>query len=107
MLFCVVTRGVDRMRPLPVVSSADNATSRLNAPFTDPSARPTALVAPGIPRFTAVGDVLPAGPCVEPVVPPSDPLFGNASFVVLPSCGLTAPLKPHCTPSRRSKFLFA
>ena len=48
-LFCVVTRGVDRMRPLPDVSSAVSATSRLNAPLIDPSARPTALVAPGTP----------------------------------------------------------
>src|SRR5256885_797592 len=68
MLFCVVTRGVERMRPLPVVSSADSARSRLNAPLTDPSARPTALVAPPTPRFTALF-VAPPG-CAAPVLPP-------------------------------------
>ena len=45
-LFCVETRGVESTRPLPVVSSADSATSRLNAPLIDPSCSPTALVAP-------------------------------------------------------------
>ena len=41
-LFCVVTRGVESTRPLPVRSSADSATSRLKAPLTAPSARPIA-----------------------------------------------------------------
>jgi hypothetical protein len=36
MLFCVVTRGVDSRRPLPLFSSAVSATSRLKAPFIDP-----------------------------------------------------------------------
>ena len=85
-LFNVVTRGVDRMRPFPVDSSAVRATSRLNAPLTEPSARPTALVAWPTPRFTAVG-WLP-GPCVGPTRPLRLPLLGNARFVVLPSDGL-------------------
>ena len=42
-LFCVETRGVESMRPLPCCSSAVSATSRLNAPLIEPSARPTAL----------------------------------------------------------------
>src|ERR1019366_6993659 len=98
-LFCIVTRGVERRRPLPELSSADRATSRLKAPLTEPSCRPTALVAaPTAGRLTAV----PAG---TPVVvlagipPPRVPLLGNARFVVLPSAGETAPLKPHWMPS--------
>ena len=101
-LFCVDTRGVDSTRPLPVVSSADSATSRLNAPLTEPSCSPTALGAPATGRLTAVG----RPPVVPPVPPDSDPLLGNARFVVLPSAGSTRPLKPHCTPRVRWKFLF-
>src|SRR5512142_51589 len=102
MLFCVDTRGVDSTRPLPVVSRADSATSRLNAPLIEPSCSPTALVAPFTGSLTADGT--PA--LAAPVDPASDPLFGNARFVVLPSVGSTLPLKPHCTPSVRWKFLF-
>src|SRR5579872_2328803 len=102
MLFCVVTRGVERMRPLPDVSSADSATSRLNEPLTDPSARPTALVAPETGRFTTPGAAVVPAPTVVPTAPPIEPAFGNASGVVLPSVGLTWPLKPHCTPSARA-----
>src|SRR4051794_27929765 len=106
MLFCVVTRGVDSTRPLPDVSSADNATSRLNAPLIDPSASPTALLAPGAPRFTAVGiDPLvlepAAGPCAPPVRPARFPLFGNASGVVFPSAASARLLNPHWMPSAR------
>ena len=53
-LFCVATRGVERMRPWPDDSSADKATSRLTAPLTEPSARPIPLVAGDTPRLTAV-----------------------------------------------------
>src|SRR5262249_14728293 len=69
-LFCVETLGVERRRALPVLSAAESATSRLNAPLTDPSANPTALVA-ATPRFTAVGcaGVFPAPPCVTPTRP--------------------------------------
>src|SRR5262245_38690867 len=99
MLFRVDTFGVDSSRPLPDVSSADSATSRLNAPLIDPSIRPTALDAAGAARFTAVD--VPPGPCVTPGVPPtrppSEPLLGNDIGVVLPSAGDTLPLKPHCT----------
>src|SRR5689334_4359785 len=105
MLFCVVTRGVDSRRPLPVLSSAVKATSRLNDPLTAPSARPTALDAPGTPRLTAVGCAVVApltGPCTPPARPVRLPLFGNARLVVLPSDGSTRPLKPHCTPSARA-----
>src|SRR5439155_11431528 len=104
MLFCVVTRGFDRILPLPVVSSAESATSRLNAPFTDPSARPTALDAADAARLTAVGTagVEPPGPCAGPTRPPRLPLFGKARLVVLPSDGSTRPPKPHCTPSARA-----
>src|SRR6266851_3693253 len=42
-LFWVDTRGVERMRTWPLVSAADSATSRLNAPLTEPSANPIAL----------------------------------------------------------------
>ena len=86
-------------------SSAVSATSRLNAPLTDPSARPTALVGAPTPRFTAVG-------CAARPLRRRRrgrralPLFGNARFVVLPSAGSTRPLKPHWTPSARAKFLF-
>src|SRR5437773_6615722 len=98
MLFCVVTRGVERIRPWPDVSSAVSATSRLKAPLIDPSARPAALEAPGTARFTAVGtDALvldpAAGPCWPPLRPESVPLLGQASGVVLPSAGSTRPLK--------------
>src|SRR4051812_20806951 len=102
MLFCVETRGVESTRPLPLVSRADNATSRLKAPLIDPSWSPTALVAPGTGRFTADGT--PA--LAAPVDPASDPLFGKARFVVLPSVGSILPLNPHCTPRVRWKFLF-
>src|SRR5215467_10675067 len=105
MLFCVDTRGVDSTRPLPVVSRADSATSRLNAPLTEPRCRPAALDAPGTGRLTAVGEPL-TPPVVPPVAPDSDPLFGNARPVVLPSVGETLPLNPHCTPRLRWKFLF-
>src|SRR5438477_12158911 len=101
MLFCVVTRGFERMRPLPVVSSAESATSRLNAPFTDPSARPTALVAADAGRLTAVGTLGTAPvpvPCTVPARPAGLPLFGEARFVVLPSAGSTRPPKPLLTP---------
>src|SRR4029450_4328766 len=101
-------RGVDRMRPLPERSSADNATSRLKAPLMAPSASPTALGAPGTPSPTPVPTsfallALTSDPCVaEPVSPPTrpprEPLFGNARLVVLPMVELTRPLKPHCTP---------
>ena len=60
----VVSRGVDRMRPLPVFSSAVSATSRLNAPLIDPSARPIAEVAAWVVgKFTAVeaGSLAPRG----------------------------------------------
>src|SRR5262245_40935726 len=107
MLFCVVTRGVESSRPLPLRSSAVRATSRLNAPLIEPSARPTALLAAGTPRLTDVGtlgfvDEPATGPCVPPTRPPRLPLFGNARPVVLPRPGSTRPLNPHCTPSARA-----
>src|ERR1700680_4898166 len=86
-LFCVVTRGVDSRRPLPLFSSAERATSRLKAPLIDPSARLTALAAPLTPRFTAVG----WPPTVAPVEPDKLPELGNARLVVFPKVGLTAP----------------
>src|SRR3989338_5415242 len=95
-LLRVDTFGVDSSRPLPDRSSADKATSRLNAPLIAPSCRPTALVAPGAPRFTAVEvgelEFTPApvvGAPWAPRRPPSAPLLGNARLVVLPSCGET------------------
>src|SRR6266853_64307 len=55
VLFSVDTFGVDNSRPLPELSSAESATSRLNAPLTEPRVNPTALVAPpAAGRFTAV-----------------------------------------------------
>ena len=84
------------MRPLPLRSSAVSATSRLNAPLTEPSARPIADVAPGTGRLTAVAVVsLPVarvsfGVFVAPVRPLSVPLFGNARPVVLPIAGVDA-----------------
>ena len=68
-LFCVDTRGVESRRPLPLVSSADSATSRLNAPFTEPSARPTALVAPPHAQVDSGRLCRPAGPCVAAGAP--------------------------------------
>src|SRR5436190_18318365 len=98
MLFCVVTRGVDSRRPLPLVSSAERATSRLKAPLTDPSARFTALGGPFTPRFTAAGWQRLA-PAVEP-----DRLHesGNAHGSRFRAAGLTTPLKPHWTHSARA-----
>src|SRR5437870_558044 len=55
MLFCVDTRGFESTRPFPELSIAVSATSRLNAPLTDPSARPIALVGPGPPQLTPIG----------------------------------------------------
>ena len=89
------------MRPLPLRSRAVSATSMLNAPLTAPSASPIADVAPGTPRFTAVPVVslavarVSAGELFAPVRPLSVPLFGNASPVVLPTAGVTRPLRPH------------
>src|SRR5206468_3069856 len=83
----------------------DSATSRLNAPLTAPSCRPTALVAAGTGRLMAVGvgSVAVVVPmmvlCCCPVRPPMLPWFGNARFVVLPSSGATRPLTPHWMPS--------
>src|SRR5689334_23347093 len=102
-LLSVDTFGVESRRPLPEVSSAVNATSRLNAPLTEPSVRPTALVGPPrAGRFTAVPGFTPA----PGARPPSVPLLGNARLVVLPSSGETAPLKPHWMPSARAYVLF-
>ena len=99
-LFCVVTRGVDRMRPLPDRSSADSAMSRLNAPLIEPSASPTALVARRhAPGSTAVPAdrrglarmSVPAPRALQAAGrPPSEPLFGNARPVVLPMFGVDA-----------------
>jgi len=50
-LFCVVRRGVESTRPLPVFSSAVSATSRLNAPLIEPSARPMPDVAAAAARL--------------------------------------------------------
>src|SRR5512145_3143374 len=91
-LFKVETFGVDSRRPLPFRSSAVSATSRLNAPLIDPIVRPTALLAPGTGRLTAV----PAGGTpvarVPGAVPVRAPLLGKARFVVLPSVGDTFPV---------------
>src|SRR5207247_4423565 len=97
-LFNVETFGVDSKRPLPELSSADSATSRLNAPLIAPSCRPTALVAAGVGRFTAVL----AGTPVPVARPLAVPLLGNARFVVLPSSGETAPENPHRIPRARA-----
>ena len=89
MLFCVVSRGVERMRPLPVRSSADSATSRLNAPLTAPSARPIAEVAPWrcevdrrcrVARCAGRSADRPEACCVPPTDRRAMPLFGNARF---------------------------
>src|SRR6266853_2037551 len=91
VLFNVDTFGVDNSRPLPELSSAESATSRLNAPLTEPRVNPTALVAPpAAGRFTAVPPT-PA-PGARPAIVP---LLGNAREVVLPRAGETAPVKPH------------
>ena len=44
LLFCVVTFGVARIRPRPLRSSADSATSSPSAPVTEPSDNPSANV---------------------------------------------------------------
>src|SRR5205823_10271030 len=99
----------ERMRPLPVFSSAVSATSRLNAPLTEPSASPIALVAPAAGRFTDVPVPLfgfaprgSVGALFVPSAPPTEIVFGNASGVVLPSSGIIRPLKPHWMPSARA-----
>src|SRR5215207_8447571 len=98
VLFCVETRGVDRILPLPLDSSADSATSRLKAPLIDPSARPTALVGPATPRLTAVPSGV--GLSADGRIPPATAtLFGKARLVVFPSAGVARPAKPQVTPS--------
>src|SRR5580658_5376975 len=104
MLFWVETRGVDSTRALPFDSSADSCASRLNAPLIEPSARPTALVAPAAARFTAVPTLWPVElvPLAEfwvPAAPLTTTLLGNARFVVLPSAGMAVPVNPHWMPS--------
>src|SRR5262245_60741312 len=100
MLFWVDTRGVESSRPLPAFSRADRATSRLIAPFTEPSARPRALLAPFTPRFTtefvvSAGSPDPWTPVVRPEMLP---VLGNANGSGLPVAAAARPLKPHCTP---------
>ena len=89
------------MRPLPVFSSAVSATSRLNAPLIDPSARPIADDARRGRQVDGRRRVV-----VRAAVPPrigapalracrrrgrrSMPLFGNARPVVLPICRVGA-----------------
>ena len=111
-LFCVVRRGVERMRPLPRVlerrqrdveveravdraeREADRATSRRRAGrFTAVAASSLAVPAARIGR----------APAVPPTRPPSEPLFGNARPVVLPIAEFARPLKPHWMPSARAK----
>src|SRR5204862_1898781 len=92
MLFSVDTFGVESSRPLPELSSAESATSRLNEPLTEPSVNPTALVAaPTAGRFTAV----PGGTPAPGVMPPIVTLLGNARGGVLSREGVTEPLQPH------------
>ena len=113
-LFCVVRRGVDRMRPLPLFSSAVSATSRLKAPLIEPSARPIAelrgdgQVDGGVRRSLGVpaagiGRPLDGAAAGAPTRPPREPLFGNARPVVLPIGEFARPLKPHWMPSARAK----
>src|SRR4029077_11967422 len=90
-LLRVETFGVDNSRPLPELSSAESATSRLNAPLTEPRVNPTTLLAP-----PAAGRIPPVPPTAAPGArPASVPLFGNARPVVLPRAGVTCPVKPH------------
>src|SRR5439155_26703151 len=100
--FWGITRDVDSRRQLQKVSSAVSATSRLKAPLTEPSARPTALGAPGTGKFTALGADAAAAGVAVPVRPVRLPLLGNARAVVFPSAGSTRPPKPHWTPSARA-----
>ena len=79
--------------PCPVVSSADSATSRLNAPLTEPEREPDGARRAGdaqVDRGRRVVGRRLAGPCVPPVRPVTLPWFGNASGVVLPSAGVDA-----------------
>ena len=73
----------------PCVSSADSATSTLNAPLTLPS----------------LMNALSALVLIEPATPPVAIELGNAMFVVLPSSGVILPPKPHIRPSSRAADL--
>ena len=90
LLFCVVTRGVERILTLPWRSSAVIAMSMPNAPLR---AERQARGVDAASRAEAL--------CSAPVRPPSSPGSGTCSAAdARQSAVLACPPKPHWTPSR-------